>query len=357
MKRRVGQLLALALLAWLLQGCRSGEPDSSGVLWRCACEPESAGVGDLIGLRIVGQWPDSLGQTHLRWQASTDTLLLVGSDSTNLSAPEGWTGRRYDLALVVPRAGRFMIPPPALVSALGETLALAEAGEISISGRVDPDPQASLRPLAPMASLRDFPWRAAALVAALVVSLAAVLFWWYRRTAAIEGAPELPPVPPEVEFREGLARIMRLNLAQQGRMRAFVQELSWVFRRYLGRRWKQPALEATRPEILRWLPGTDFPVRDQQEVAAWLEETDRIKFAGQMPLFAGAESLTKRAEQMVSRSEEIAAEERRRRIAAEAGENVGSQGTTNGQRRPLEAAGGGISDAGNQVGVEPEDGQ
>lgn len=342
MKRRVGQLLALALLAWLLQGCRSGVPDSGGVLWRCACEPESAGVGDLIGLRIVGQWPDSLGQTHLRWQASTDTLLLVGSDSTDLSAPEGWTGRRYDLALV---------------SVLGETLALAEAGEISISGRVDPDPQASLRPLAPMASLRDFPWRAAALVAALVVSLAAVLFWWYRRTAAIEGAPELPPVPPEVEFREGLARLMRLNLAQQGRMRAFVQELSWVFRRYLGRRWKQPALEATRPEILRWLPGTDFPVRDQQEVAAWLEETDRIKFAGQMPLFAGAESLTKRAEQIVSRSEEIAAEERRRRIADQAGENVGTQATTNGQRRPLEATGSGISDAGNQAGVDPEDGQ
>jgi hypothetical protein len=88
-------------------------------------------------------------------------------------------------------------------------------------------------------------------------------------------------------------------------MRAFAQELSWILRRYLGRRWEQPALASTRPEIVSWLPGTRLCVRDQGRVAWWLEETDRIKFAGYIPLAADAHGLLEAARAIVARTEEV----------------------------------------------------
>ena len=71
-----------------------------------------------------------------------------------------------------------------------------------------------------------------------------------------------------------------------------------------------------RPEILRWLPESDFDVSDQQAVASWLEETDGIKFAGKRPLLPETEMLMKRAEEMVRRGEEIADERERLRREA-----------------------------------------
>ncbi len=299
-------LLLISILA-MLTGCQSDSGESEGLFWRSTVEPESAAVGDCLLLRVEGQWPDSLGPAHLSWQASPDTLLLIGCDSTALPASDGLERYCYDLSLLVPRAGVVLIPPVNLISARGETLAVTNPHEIRISGRLSHEAQPSLRPLAPMASLRNFPWWTVPLGVICLGALLCAWLLWRRRRGAEWGAPEIPLVPPAVEFRESLTELLARGLVREGRMRAFAQELSWILRRYLGRRWEQPALEATRPEILRWLPWTDLSVGNQQEVAAWLEATDGIKFAGRTPLLSEAESLVEKAEGFVQRSEETAA--------------------------------------------------
>jgi LPXTG-motif cell wall-anchored protein len=204
-----------------------------------------------------------------------------------------------------------------LVSAQGETLALTTAHTVMVGGRISAPDQAKLRPLAPLAGLRGFPVLAVILGVAGLALLAAGLLLWRRRRSEALGPPAPPPIRPEVEFRDGLEALLGRRLREEGRMRAFTQELSWILRRYLGRRWQHPALEATRPEILRWLPRTEMSVADQQEVAGWLEATDRIKFAGAVPLLTETDALVDKARHVVSRGQELAAERERREAEAE----------------------------------------
>jgi hypothetical protein len=316
--------LWLALGPW---GCQRESPGQPAFGWRSTCAQDSVGVGDPIHLAIEGQWPADRGALHLAWGASADTLLLAARDSTAAAAPEGWEARRYQLTALAARAGRIAIPPGALVSAQGETLALTAAHTVRVGGRINAPEQAKLRPLAPLASLRGFPYLAVVLCVAGLAILAAALLLWRRRRSEALGPPAPPPIRPEVEFQDGLEALLGRRLREEGRMRAFTQELSWILRRYLGRRWQHPALEATRPEIVRWLPHTEMSVADQQAVAGWLETTDRIKFAGAVPLLAETDALVEQARQVVSRGQQLAAERRRREeeaqraagIAAEAG--------------------------------------
>jgi hypothetical protein len=313
--RRQRWAILAGAVALVVAGCAERFADTGGVRWQASRTPDSLAVGDPIRLVLDGRWPDSLGSVHLAWAPHPDTLLSVARDSIALTSPEGWTARRYQLAVVPPRAGPLVIPPAALVDARGETLALTLPQTVQVAARRGPQDAGALRPITPMVGLRGFPWLWVVGGAVLLLAALGALGVWSRRKRMVEEAEEIPLPPPGLEFQEGLRHLLARRLAEHGRMRAFTQELSWVLRRYLGRRWQEPALEATRPEILRWMPRTDLSVRDQQEVAAWLEETDGIKFAGRTPLLDEAHTLVERARRVVTRGEELAAE--REREAAE----------------------------------------
>jgi len=197
------------------------------------------------------------------------------------------------------------VPAAALVAASGETLALAPGPLVRVGGRIPPGVPADLRPLAPMASLRRFPWWLAAGGALLVAAAVGTLLWLRQRRRRRDGLAEPPPPPPGIEFAEAIRALLARELPERGEMRLFAQELSWILRRYLGRRWERPALASTRPEIVGWLPATGLCVRDQGEIALWLETTDRVKFAGHMPLLADARALLEGARRIVERTEEI----------------------------------------------------
>jgi hypothetical protein len=289
-------------------GAHCAHERPAGTVWSAAREPDSVAVGDGFVLRVDGLWPESSGPAHLAWGASPDSLLLVRRDSSRVSAADGWEARRYALTLIAPRAGRVGIPAAALVSARGETLALASVDPIRVGSRLAGSGERDLRPLAPLLSLRRFPWW---VIGAGLLALLAAAFAWrrWRRRRLDEAAPAEPLLPPAEEFDLAVASLAARRLAEMGEMRAFAQELSWALRRYLGRRWDEPALEATRPEILRWLPRTRYCVRDQGRVASWLEETDRIKFAGAIPTLTRSAELLAEARALVGEAEAILARE------------------------------------------------
>ncbi|MFH1143457.1 MAG: hypothetical protein V1774_02825 [Candidatus Eisenbacteria bacterium] len=296
-------LAAATFLLASLGGCRPDPPPAGRALVNAACDADSVGVGDALEVRFTALWPAVLGSAHLAWAPSSDSLLVIARDSTTVSAARGWSGRGYAVRAIVPRPGVCRVGPAALIGAGGDTLALSPVLLVTAGGRLGNDATADLAPLAPLAALRRFPW--IWVVAAAAVAGAAVAAWRWRRRRTRPMQEEIPLPPPADEFEESLRRLRSLGLPERGEMRAYAQELSWVLRRYLGRRWLRPALEATRPEIVRWLPETDLCVRDQGELAGWLERTDRVKFAGEKPLLSEAEELAQRAAAMVRRTEEI----------------------------------------------------
>ncbi len=308
--------LVLVLLMSLSTGCRDQFVQTETTSLTSSCTVDTLKVGDLFYLSLEGQWPDTLSNVHLAWSANPDTLLIAGGDSTNVEVREGWIGRRYRLGVVATREGEYDLPPLRLLSGTDETIASSESYHLIVSGQLDPESQPELKPLADMASLKDFPWRLAIILALVLLTLLAALIIWRRhfRSREVESLP--PPIPPGIEFRDGISSLVEQRLPESGQMRQYTQELSWIFRRYLGRRWEQRALEATRPEIMRWLPGTKLEVKEQQIITQWLELTDSVKFAGRIPLLDETASLLTQAQQVVRRSEEISAEEERLRLQA-----------------------------------------
>ncbi|MBP7669264.1 MAG: hypothetical protein KA123_01625 [Candidatus Eisenbacteria bacterium] len=316
--------LALLLLVLLPAGC-GGNRSETGVRWSAQSSPDSVRVGDIFTLRWSGSWPASAEPAHLAWPLPGDSLIVLSRDSTAVRAPGERRARDYAIRALVARPGAVRIPEAALVSRTGDTLAVAKAFRLPVGGRLAATDTA-LRPLAPLVSLRGFPWWAAFLAGAL--ALAAVLAWLLLRRRRVAGVTvPLPEIPPAIEFQRGIERLESLALAEKGEMRAFAQELSWILRRYLGRRWLRPALEATRPEIVRWLPETKLPVREQNDLAEWLARTDRVKFAGETPLLGEARDLAGRAASLVETTEEIfAREEERAREAEEQAREQAGQG-------------------------------
>jgi len=307
----VGFLFAALLLLApvLLAGCAEESRAPAGIVWRATCEPELVDVGDPIGFRLEGVWPDSLGPVEIHWCPPGDSILVVCRDSVDVAISEPWAARNYRMTLISPRTGRVRVPPVALVSTHGDTLAISDECWIGVSGRISEPEHARLAPLAPMVALRGFPWWLAAGGALFLAALVAAFLILRARRTRDEAAPTEPEVPPGEEFAEALRALRRKELGERGFARALAQELSWILRRYLGRRWLQPALEATRPEIVHWLPQTSLDVRGQVEVAGWLEETDRIKFGGHRPLLPEMDDLVARARRMVQHMEAAAADE------------------------------------------------
>lgn len=310
MRAVFGRAICSALLAagllWL-GSCQRGETPSAPFL-RASIEPDSgAAVGDQIILNLTAAWPELSGAARISWHPHGDSLIAMSADSSASKARSGWRSAQHTITLICARAGEVNVPGGALISARGDTIAVSPPLRVAIKGRISAADQAQLSPLAPMVGLGGVPWLLIA-IAAAVAALIGVLFLWRarRRRALLAAAP--PPVPPGEEFDRAYEALLRRGLPEPGLVRAFVQEVSWIFRRYLGRRWLHPALEATRPEIVRWLPDVPITIQERNALGAWLEDTDRIKFAGYEPPQSETQDVIRRARKMVDRMEAQARE-------------------------------------------------
>ena len=123
-----------------------------------------------------------------------------------------------------------------------------------------------------------WPWAAAILVPLLLVWL----FWRYRPKAAPGTSPEAPLLPPEEEALASLQSLEATDLLGRGRVKPFYTDLSEILRRYLWRRFRIVALEATTPEIVKQLSESRAAALSAP-VGSILRECDLVKFARWKP--------------------------------------------------------------------------
>ncbi len=125
------------------------------------------------------------------------------------------------------------------------------------------------------------PWLISAAIA-LVIGLA---LWWYQRKdrpAAIPHAP--PPIPPYQQALAALQQLDQRKLWQQGQVKDYYYELSYILRAYLEARFGILALESTTAQIIAALREKDVLNSQQLE---WLQHAlhlaDMVKFAKAEP--------------------------------------------------------------------------
>ena len=128
---------------------------------------------------------------------------------------------------------------------------------------------------------------------ALIGLVAGLVYAMRRRRRVI---PAAPPRPAWELARDELEALEARGLIAAGDARTYCFELSEIFRRYLERRFLFPALEETTEEILASFRKSAIPQGRPQDLARrLLLETDRVKFAKQIPSPAEAEEMLRSA--------------------------------------------------------------
>ena len=125
--------------------------------------------------------------------------------------------------------------------------------------------------------------------------------------------PPPPPRPPwEIAVEKlGELRRRKQRMVEEGKAAQFVDEVSDVVREYLGGRFGFDGLETTSDEMIVLLRSRGVSVGLWQEVAAYLQRCDLIKFAKVEPDQDEADLVFAKAQDIVQFSMPLARRVRR----------------------------------------------
>jgi len=200
---------------------------------------------------------------------------------------------------------RLVLPPVpiAVGRANGQVMTLctrpqALLVEDPIANEVDP----KVKPNPPPQPQRE-PWPLAKQVAftiALALVLALLGLWllhrWKRRPQ-IE--PPKPRVLPWIAAMAELDEIRRSELLDEERFDEHVDRVNDCVRRYLGDRYGFDGIESTSTEIRALLKRVYPPLMNLEEIYAFLDETDLVKFAKASARREDCMEVMDRAEQII----------------------------------------------------------
>jgi len=189
--------------------------------------------------------------------------------------------RQYELDAIRPAV--YTVPAATVRLEDGRSLALPP---IAFEARALSDAeQRAVAMVAPMALPREVlppaSWRGWIVAGVLFLVAAFVAaYWWYSRPTF-----EIAPVRMPWETAEArLQELAQRKLAEQGRYETYYVDLSAILRYYIEDRFHLRAPEQTTPEFLEAAANSGrLTSEQQQKLAAFLRESDRVKFARHVP--------------------------------------------------------------------------
>jgi hypothetical protein len=90
-------------------------------------------------------------------------------------------------------------------------------------------------------------------------------------------------LPPHIIALNKLEKLHQAELWQQGEIKSFQSQLTFILREYLEERFKIPALESTSDEIIDDLKKTDLDAERTNNLKDILQTADLVKFAKSEP--------------------------------------------------------------------------
>ena len=282
----------------------AGSPVETGVRIQTTINTDSITVGQRLHVKYVIDYPDSLERLPLAGLNPGNCRLLNISWQDN--RPEMGRRQTAEISLMTldlesaefPGAElRFRTPAGDTLSVLADgvsvpvrALAAAPAG---------PVPGENLKPLKePWEAPADYRW---IYIAAAAVLLAAVLsyLWWRRRKQRVIPPVPKPVLPPDFIALKELIRIEGLNLLPSGEFKKYYTLLSNAVRCYIEGRFRVDAMDRTTAEVLRDLERAHKLI---DNLKAFLEEADLVKFAKLVPGVPAGEEAMKNARAIITRT-------------------------------------------------------
>lgn len=211
-------------------------------------------------------------------------LSVMGDDS--LAVPIG----KNVAILSTDDRGRFIAIP--LQVGVAEIIlpGVADTLRFMVPATLDPDSLPAPRPLHSIGILRPVWWPTVTIVAAVLFSIAILLFLHLRRRHPSAVAF---PLVTEAAHKNALRRLQEIEdekWIERGELERFYIEASRALRGYVADRYRVPALDLTRQELARRLLKAGYEREPFTELLALLESADTVKFARSKP--TGEEALS-----------------------------------------------------------------
>ncbi|MEM1319146.1 MAG: hypothetical protein AAGG75_02755 [Bacteroidota bacterium] len=174
---------------------------------------------------------------------------------------------------------------------------------------VSPPPQDSsfLAPIKPIIEeslkLEDFyPYLIGLLLVVLLVSIASYL---YRRRKQVEAPPPPEVVIPAHEIAlKKLSELKAAKLWQQGEVKEYQSQLTYIVREYIENRYSLQALESTTDEIIEQLKTLSISEEIKTQLREMLQMADLVKFAKATPPVDAHQRLMEAAENFVIKTQQ-----------------------------------------------------
>ena len=268
--------------------------DGSRMAVRASVGPSCIRVGDSATYRLEVVHPAGARVEIPDLRDGNRVVVRDGGTDTE-AAGEGWertTGRWTVTSLTVTNENGIGAGGTIRLLEGGETTGEAEMpfANLEVSSSLPPEAAGEAEiPLRPaFGELLEWPrapmwwllWGALGLAAAGAAVGAAI--WWARRPKAV-AAP--PAVPPDVTALAALAALrQKLDAGECGGAEPFFVEVSGIVRRYLEGRFGLRAPRATTEEFIVMAAGEPrLGDKQKRAVEAFLEVSDRVKFARYEP--------------------------------------------------------------------------
>jgi hypothetical protein len=160
-----------------------------------------------------------------------------------------------------------------------------QAQPLKVTALLGNEPDAKLKPeTKPVVVMQDDYRLLYVLGAILAAGLVALITWLTSRYLQRRMKPVPPPPPPRPPWEIAVEKLGELRrrkqrMVEEGKAAQFVDEVSDVVREYLGGRFGFDGLESTTDEMLALLRQHGANVGLWQEVSAYLQRCDLVKFA------------------------------------------------------------------------------
>lgn len=156
--------------------------------------------------------------------------------------------------------------------------------KVTVVSTLPPDAQTKGENLYDVRPPQEVPirsWRLLYALAAILVggALAYAVWKYLNRPKPVVAAPEPPKEALHVRATKALDALAAENLPSKGQYKTYYFRLSEIVRGYLGELYAIEALESTTPELLAALRSRSTPGLPMEQVVAFAEASDFIRYA------------------------------------------------------------------------------
>ncbi len=235
-------------------------------------------IGQPIFLKITV--PQHAGEIEKINFSSWDSIIPPDDRTEKIvwkKTGENWTGKMKFFAF---DTGKYVLPAADIFLKNGEKTQTPPLVLEVLPTVFEGDQLAENKPIRKEpTTLMDYIWYILVPFIWLILAIAVWFFISRKKKKANKPVSQIVEQPPRELALKKLEALRKKQLWQSGQLKNYYSELTFIFREFLEKQYRIPALENTSDEIISHLKKTNFPENQLPALRQILQAADLAKFA------------------------------------------------------------------------------